>query len=73
MVERVFNDELNAFVYRVEKKNLTIGLNKENANIAWQTVTDGLTISLDFEDYKSAREFTEKFIRSYSIHSLSVH
>ena len=67
MIERVFNEELNRFVYQIKKSDFMKGLNSNASERAWNELADKLFISVDFDDYRCASEFARMLVSKYSI------
>lgn len=70
MIERVLNEELKQFVYRIEKKSFGIGLKKEIVEMCWKELCGEMVSSVDFKDYRSARDFAGKLTNKYSLYVL---
>lgn len=67
MIKRVFNEELNRFVYRIKKSDFIKELNLKVAERAWNDLVDKFIISVDFDDYRCAGEFARMLVSKYSI------
>ena len=67
MIERVFNEELNRFVYRIKKSDFIKELNLKAAERAWNDLVDKFIISVDFDEYRLASQFAGMFVNKYSI------
>ena len=67
MIKRVFNEELNRFVYRIKKSDFIEELDSKAAERTWNDLVDKFIISVDFEEYRFASQFAGMLVNKYSI------
>ena len=67
MIERVFDEELNQFVYQIKKSDFMRGLKKQAAEEAWNSVADKDFVSVDFDKYENASQFAKMLVNRYSV------
>ena len=67
MIKRVFNEELNRFVYRIKKSDFIKELDSKVAERAWNDLVDKFITSVDFEEYRLASHFAGMLANKYSV------